>query len=219
MHRFVWDLHYPPLEAPGARSYGMAALYRDTPAGPFGPWVHPGKYTVKLTVNGQEFTQPLAVKMDPRVMTPAADLELQYQISMKCYDGVMRARAALAEMRSVRSQLQAVSGDTFKDSVEALDRKAAALEGRAGPRGRRGPVADEDPVPTLNRVSGELGTVLHLVQESEMTPTAQAVAAGERAEKALAELLAKWEEIKGKDLKELNEKLRAANQPVIAVGR
>src|SRR5262249_62207732 len=135
------SFHHPPLEARGARSYGMAALSRDTPAGPFGPWVHPGKYTVKLTVNGQEFTHPMAVKMDPRVKTPPADLELQYQISMKCYDGVKRARGALAELRSLRTQLQAVSGDTFKDSAEALDRKAAALEGRAGPRGRRGPGA------------------------------------------------------------------------------
>src|SRR5262249_34320811 len=118
MHRFVWDLHYPPLEAPGARSYGMAALYRDTPAGPFGPWANPGKHTVKLTFNGQEFTQPLAVKMDPRVKTPPPDLELQYQISMKCYEGVRRARAALAELRSVRMQLQAVGGDTLKEGAE-----------------------------------------------------------------------------------------------------
>jgi len=35
LHRFVWDLHYPP--PPAERSYPIAAVYRDTPAEPRGP--------------------------------------------------------------------------------------------------------------------------------------------------------------------------------------
>ena len=51
-HRFVWDLHYPPPEG-GRRSYPMAAIYRDTPSEPSGPWVLPGQYLVRLTVGGR----------------------------------------------------------------------------------------------------------------------------------------------------------------------
>jgi hypothetical protein len=40
--------------------------------------VLPGNYTVRLTVGGQTMTQPLAVKMDPRVRTPAAGLKAQF---------------------------------------------------------------------------------------------------------------------------------------------
>src|SRR5262249_50462735 len=66
MHRFVWDLHYPPPEG-GRRSYPLAAIYQDTPSLPRGPAVLPGDYTVKLAVNGRSYVQPLRVTMDPRV--------------------------------------------------------------------------------------------------------------------------------------------------------
>ena len=47
----------------------------------------PGTYTVRLTVGGKSIEQPLVVKMDPRVTTPAAGLEQQFKLSMECYDG------------------------------------------------------------------------------------------------------------------------------------
>ncbi|HEX9492761.1 MAG TPA: glycoside hydrolase, partial [Thermoanaerobaculia bacterium] len=51
MHRFVWDLHYTP--APGVRpGYPIAAIFHDTPPNATSPWVMPGTYTVKLTVDG-----------------------------------------------------------------------------------------------------------------------------------------------------------------------
>jgi len=50
-HRFVWDLrHEPP---PGSeREFAIAAVYRNTPSAPVGPFVHPGLYTVRLAVDG-----------------------------------------------------------------------------------------------------------------------------------------------------------------------
>ena len=42
------------------------------------PLALPGKYTVKLTVNGQSHSQPLVLKMDPRVKTSQADLEKMF---------------------------------------------------------------------------------------------------------------------------------------------
>src|SRR5204863_197933 len=42
MHRFVWDLHYPPPAAL-RHEYPIAAVYHDTPREPRGPWVLPGR--------------------------------------------------------------------------------------------------------------------------------------------------------------------------------
>ena len=64
MHRFVWDLHYPPPDAL-RRGYPIAAIYQDTPRDPLGPWVLPGQYTVKLTAGGKTSTQPLTVEDGP----------------------------------------------------------------------------------------------------------------------------------------------------------
>ena len=82
MHRFTWDMHYDPI--PGASTGGRGggggangAVPHRTYPGVNSPWVAPGAYTVRLTVNGKAYTQPITIKMDPRVkITPevAADL-------------------------------------------------------------------------------------------------------------------------------------------------
>jgi photosystem II stability/assembly factor-like uncharacterized protein len=221
MHRIIWDLHYPPLEGERARSYGMTAVYRDTPAGPFGPWVHPGDYQVKLTVDDRSYTWPLTVKMDPRVQTPAADLEKQFLISMRCYEGARQIRATLAQTRRLRDQLKmarerAGEGD-LSETLGSLDRKVAALEGNFSPRGRPGLIRNENAQPTLAKLSGDLSVVMRLVQGADMPPTVQAMAAFDIATRAIAELFTRWNDLKTKDLKSVNEKLRQANLPAISL--
>jgi photosystem II stability/assembly factor-like uncharacterized protein len=82
MHRFVWDLRYAPPKAL-EHDYPIAAIYRDTPREPRGPYVLPGQYTVKLSVSGASYSQPLTVMMDPRVKTPDAGLQQQLALSLK----------------------------------------------------------------------------------------------------------------------------------------
>jgi photosystem II stability/assembly factor-like uncharacterized protein len=223
MHRFIWDLHYPPLSQEGSRgrSYGMASVYRDTPAGPFGPWVHPGDYSVKLTVDGKSYTQPLTVKMDPRVKTPAADLEKQSVISMQCYEGLQQIRAARAQIRQLRDQLkkarERAGEEDLRTALAAFDRKVTDLEGNLVPRGRPGMTRNEDAPPTLGRLSGELSAVMNLVQGADMTPTTQAIVAFDTSTKALAELMTRWTDLKTKELQSINEKLRQANLPMIVL--
>ncbi len=65
MHRFVWDLHGPPRAGGGRGGYPISAIYRDTP-GSQGQWMPPGRYSVKLTVNGISQERPLVVLPDPR---------------------------------------------------------------------------------------------------------------------------------------------------------
>ena len=65
MHRWVWDLRPTP---PAARAGGQGG--GGGGGGIFGggrPTVLSGRYTVKLTVGGETFTQPLIVEPDPRV--------------------------------------------------------------------------------------------------------------------------------------------------------
>src|SRR5262249_6988107 len=67
MHRFIWDLHAATGEGGGrfGGEYPISAIYMDTP-GAQGEWMPPGTYTVKLTVDGQSYTQALLVRPDPR---------------------------------------------------------------------------------------------------------------------------------------------------------
>ena len=132
MHRFLWDVHYQPVRE-GRPNYPMQAIYHDTAPATDAPWVMPGNYTVKLTANGKSYTEPLMVKMDPRVRTPAAELARQFTLSKQLYDDVLEASKSLEKIRALRKQLQQVreragQGATA-DAIEAFDKKAAAIEG------------------------------------------------------------------------------------------
>lgn len=99
MHRFVWDLRWP---RPNALSFSfpISAIPGQTVPEPLGPFVAPGRYTVRLTVDGQVHTRPLTVRIDPRVKTPATELQAQSTLAWRLWDGVNRARAALDRARS-----------------------------------------------------------------------------------------------------------------------
>jgi photosystem II stability/assembly factor-like uncharacterized protein len=95
MHRFVWDLRLPP---PRARQYEypISAIPGDTPREPLGPFVLPGTYTVKLTVDGKALTRALTVKLDPRVRMSAADLAAQLALLNRLTAAIERVASAPA---------------------------------------------------------------------------------------------------------------------------
>jgi hypothetical protein len=219
MQRFVWDLHYaPPNWLPP--QYPIAAIYGDTERHPLGPWVLPGNYTVKLMVNGQSYTQPLTVKMDPRVKTSSEDLAQQHAIAMRCYEGLKQVRDALGQIRKLRSQLRDLRGragdGALVDAITAFERKAAALEGAGGGfRGGGGGAGAGSGEPSLSRMSGELLGLMGLVEGADVKPTTQAIAASLQVQRNLEQVFTRWNEIKDKDLKLLNEQLAKAGLPTL----
>jgi hypothetical protein len=214
MRRFVWDLHYGVLDWMSPQ-FPIAAIYGDTARNPLGPWVPPGNYSVKLTANGRSYTQPLNVKMDPRVKTSSADLTLQHEIAMRCYEGLLQVREAQIQTGKLREQIKNLrerSTQGLADALSSLDSKLAALEGAGGgPRGGGGRGAAGAAEATLNRMSGELLSLMGLVEGADVRPTTQAVAASEEIQRRFSDLRSRWLEIKDRDVKALNEQLRAAS--------
>jgi hypothetical protein len=187
-HRFVWDLHYPPPKVLG-HDYPISAIYGDTPRYPLGPAVLPGEYIVRLTVNGQTYSQPLTVKMDPRAPISAAGLRVQHDIGVRMNDAISRDFAALAELRRQRvllkTQREGAKAGEVADSLVALDSTLARIE--AGPR--------TGTAENLVRLNGELAGVLDAVEGADMDPTVQIAAAASDLERSLSSVLAQWSEI------------------------
>ncbi len=212
MQRFLWDMHYAPPIGFSAE-YPMAAIYRDTRRHPLGPWILPDDYVIKLSVDGKTYTQNLTVKMDPRVKTSASGLKLQFEISMKAFEGINQARAALDELQNLRSQLketkERIGKNAIANTIDELDSIAGTIEGTT--RIRRTRRAATMSSPGLREVSVQLRSLLDLFQETDATPTTQAVSAADSTQKSLAHLLGSWNNLKSKDLKALNDQLRLAN--------
>ncbi len=80
MHRFVWDLREPSPESVSV-DLPISANDEDTPRVPQGALVVPGRYVVKLDVDGVVRSQPLRIFMDPRVQVAQQTLERQYAMA------------------------------------------------------------------------------------------------------------------------------------------
>src|SRR6266403_74677 len=131
MHRFVWDMHYPPPDALN-REFPISAIVHDTPQLPLGAWVMPGKYMVRLTVDGKTYMQPLNVRMDPRIKTSEVDLRKQFEMEAGIVEGMNETFEALQQVRALRPQLADRAGKAkgaLADSLSALDKQVAELEG------------------------------------------------------------------------------------------
>jgi photosystem II stability/assembly factor-like uncharacterized protein len=213
MHRFVWDLRYPgvPGGNPQSRRFGGGA----------GPWAPPGQYQVKLTANGQSHTQPLTLRMDPRVKTPQADLVKQFEMAQQIGAAQAQVGAALLSADHLHAQLQRLAsqvGDRkpLADQIATLDRKTLAVAGDApAPSPSEGAEPAAPAAETLRSITSALGDVGRAVQSADVAPTADAVTAFRRDQQVVQKVIAQWNGIKSQDVPKLNASLKQANlQPV-----
>jgi photosystem II stability/assembly factor-like uncharacterized protein len=186
-HRFVWDLHWPVPDVSDF-SYPISAVPHDTPPVPMGPSAMPGDYTVRLTVDGKTYTQPLTLKMDPRSGMTSDALQQQFDNSVRAWDGIHRAAVALREVRAVRARIRA----NLDASSKALDSLAATFEGAGG---RFGGGGGANAAPTFAGISGTLTSLLDDFEGADAMPTTQAVAALNQTLADLDTILARWKAV------------------------
>ena len=232
LHRFLWDMRYQPLEGGGGRGgrggLPISATPFNTVPTPNSIWAPAGLYTVKLTVGGQTLKQPLTVRIDPRVKTPAEGLRRQAESSLAMYDGILAAQDALQKTRALRGQVKrtqeaaskAQSPAHITEALAAFDKKAADLEGGTGgpggpggafggPMGPGGPGA-AGALDTLASIGSSLNSLMTMLQASDTAPTSPLAAAVSERKKALEALLGKWDSLRTRELAVLNGLLKAA---------
>lgn len=93
MNRFVWDLRHGDVNSTGTA--GRAE-------GP-GPLAVPGRYTIRLSVDGWTQSQPLVVKLDPRLLkdgVTALDLKEQLDLGLKIRQSIREARALVQRLEA-----------------------------------------------------------------------------------------------------------------------
>ena len=205
MHRFVWDLHYPSPDSV-QHEYPISAIYHDTPRYPLGPSALPGRYTVKLAVNGKAYAQPLTIKMDPRVKASFEDLHAQFDLESKVADAMHRSYAALQQLRGLRQQLAKLKdhAGAVESDVIALAQTTTQLEGTeedstflSTPAGR-----------SLTRLNIALNTLLSSVDSADAAPTSAQQTIFTQVNSALEAQLASWNDLKTRAVPTLNQKLR-----------
>ena len=216
MHRVAWDMRLQPLPTDDVNAAGdvnaTGAVAGRATLNESSPWAPPGKYSVRLTVDGKATTQPITVKLDPRVKTPAPALAQLNSLTREMWDGAMAARAAFAEARTLSAKLETVTGGeaaAFKAAVDSLAPAPARGRGGRGFGGRFG--APAGPA-TLATVGGTLMSAAMAMQGAEVAPTARQVAACTTARAQLADVTKRWTALKSTGLAGLNARLKASAQ-------
>jgi hypothetical protein len=230
MHRFSWDMHYDPLPGGGGGGGrggggGGGAVPHRTYAGVNSPWVAPGNYTVRLTANGQSMTQPITIKMDPRVkVTP--EVQQIFTLSTQAETSAMAAAAAYNDARAladkVKTRPQSAANDALLKQIDEIAPVAAAPAEDGGGRGGRGgrgggrggraaaTAAPTDPntaavgappppaAPTLANIGQQLVASVMPMQSSELPPTTAQITAATKAQADYTALMARWTALKAK---------------------
>jgi hypothetical protein len=185
--------------------------------------VPPGTYTVNLTVDGQEFSQPLTVLKDPNVAGNDSDIQKQTAMLLDLRKDLERAAEMVNQIESIRGQLenlksllQSVAG--VRTAAEDLDKKLVDIEDNLIQRKITGQGQDTVRFPPkliskINYLAGDVGG-------GDFPPTTQAVEVQTMFKAQLASLRKRLDDIVATDLGNFNRMLREKNiGNVIATGQ
>ncbi len=192
-HRIVWDLrHDPPKGAD--RQFAIAAVYHNTPSGPVGPYFLPGKYKVRLVVDGtiaQE--QEIQIRLDPRVTFSNDDLVLQSLHSMMCYK-------SYNELLALRNEIDLKLSNPKAKWAKGKKELLIALRGEGRPENpdvMYGSISDTSiEKETIVALQEKLLYLMSVLQSTEAKPTAAQVQAVTKLTVASIELKKRVEKVK-----------------------
>ena len=212
LNRFVWDMRYPDA----TRFPGMILWAGEVR----GPKLPPGRYQVKLTVDGKTLTQNFEVKADPRLTTAPADYAKQLELGLKIRDKLTDTHNAVIQIRDVRKQVEdllkrvGAQSKPINDAGTALNKKLTTIEETLYQTKNQ---SNQDPFNYPIRLNNKLAALGGVVGSAEAAPTAQSYAVYDELVTAIDAELAKLSRIMKTDVPAFNQLVRDQNIPAVVV--
>ncbi len=152
INRATWDLRYEPPHLVAQRTTPAEnphlweePRFRGAETRPVthwgiaqaqvGPMVVPGKYSVRLTVDGQSFTQPLEILADPNFTATQADLEASLKLQLRIREDISATSDMVNQIEAMRKQLddmqkglRAQKKDDLVKVIAEMDKKMQDVE-------------------------------------------------------------------------------------------
>ncbi|HTK29797.1 MAG TPA: hypothetical protein VL309_09615 [Vicinamibacterales bacterium] len=204
LNRVWWDLRTDPSTEFKLRT--PPQYLKEFPLGPDGTRklptaspltvrVAPGRYSVKLVVNGRDAGQPRAivVKKDPNSTGTEADILAQSRMLGEIRDGMNQAAAAINQAESIRSQIARVlavapddaEGKAVRAAAATLDGKIVAIESRLFNTTATG--RGQDMLRLPSQLVEKLSHLADVVGLNDFTPTDQEAAVLAKLSKELGD--------------------------------
>jgi hypothetical protein len=160
---------------------------------------------VRLTVNGRTHAEPIAVRQDPRVKTPALAMRDVYALTDSMYFTLQKLQDAVTQAGELRAVF-AISDTLKRKAISALldapvppdtSRRGAPAAAPPNPAAATPP----PPPPGPNTLAGATATLsgqLNMLQAADVAVTATERASIGAALKAGNEALGRWNVAKGR---------------------
>ncbi len=172
-HRVSWNMRYP---TPPALFFDQssAAVPEDTSFIPEGPMALPGNYTVKLTVDGVSYTQPVLLKQDPRLDdSPAAmdDMRRQLALSQQIIKVISASKNAYEQGKGLDAKLSSLRTGVSGGLAKTLREQIATLTGTIddasiGLSGGPYAVPPVKGTTSFSRINGQASALLGMVEST-----------------------------------------------------
>jgi hypothetical protein len=119
-NRFVWNMRYPGAERPPSAG-ALTGFQSSDYSQPAAPVATPGRYVVRLSVDGRSYERPFEIRKDPRVGASDADLKAQFELMVDIRDRYSEVVDALINVRELRDQVEGQqAGDEADATLEQL---------------------------------------------------------------------------------------------------
>jgi seryl-tRNA synthetase len=182
-----------------------------------GPWAVPGKYQVKLTVDGVTQTREFTLLADPRLKDVSqADLEEQFKLSMQIRDRVSDANEAVIRIRDLKKQITARSAAAHDAQLtaagEAVAHKLSAVEEELYQVKNQ---SSKDVLALPIKLNNRLAALLRVAQSADARPTNQTYIVFKQLKADLDAQLSALDQVVKTDLAQFNALLTTRNLVVV----
>jgi hypothetical protein len=116
VNRANWDLRYNPAAEPTPEQ--MEAISAGYSQGPRGPFVEPGKYTIKIKAGAKEATQEVVVEDDPHIQLSAEDRAARRAVIDQLYAMEKIAAKDRKTIQGLKDALTAARGQWKADAIK-----------------------------------------------------------------------------------------------------
>ncbi len=180
-----------------------------------GPAAPTGRYTIRITANGETKSRDFTVALDPRLKADGiteADLLEQFRLSMRVRDKVSEANQAVIDIRNLRDQinqrLQKVPprkkveiqklADGLMVPLTAVEEEAYQVKNRSG----------QDPLNYPIRLNNKIAALVGVIESADSKPTDQSVEVFNELAAQLDAQLQKMQDTLKTELPRLNAALK-----------
>ncbi len=209
---FVWDMRYPD-----AKDFKGMILWSGSLRGPIVP---PGKYKVKMSMNGKTMEQDFEILKDPRSESTQADFVAQFEFCKSVYDKVSEAHQAIIDIRKMRDQLNTFTAmikdqedmEDINDMAKMIKRKVTAIEKELYQTQNQ---SRQDPLNFPIKLTNKLAHLNSITGRGNYPPTEQAKAVKAELEAEIDVQLSAFEQIRNEDLPAFNKMVKEKAVDVI----